>query len=222
EPWRESSYDVTVRPACRSSGGSMSERAVIYPGSFDPITNGHIDIVQRALAMFDRVIVAIADNVRKTPVFSVEERKQLIREAVNGDPRVEVDAFEGLLVEYVHRRGAKFVVRGLRALADFEYEFQLAHMNRRLGRGIDTVFLMTSEKDFYVSSSLVKEVAQFGGKVTGLVPAAVEAALYERLGRGHEDRVPGHENPTVTHARRQRQGQQAQGAGRGRDRVRRR
>src|SRR5207249_12058362 len=103
--------------------------------------------------------------------FSVEERKQLIGEAVNGDPRVEVDAFEGLLVEYVHARGARFVVRGLRALADFEYEFQLAHMNRRLGRGIDTVFLMTSEKDFYVSSSLVKEVAQFGGDITGLVPA---------------------------------------------------
>jgi pantetheine-phosphate adenylyltransferase len=161
----------------------MSERAVIYPGSFDPITNGHIDIVQRALAMFDRVIVAIADNVRKTPVFSVDERKQLIREAVNGDPRVEVDAFEGLLVEYVHRRGAKFVVRGLRALADFEYEFQLAHMNRRLGRGIDTVFLMTSEKDFYVSSSLVKEVAQFGGDITGLVPANVQNALMDRLRR---------------------------------------
>jgi pantetheine-phosphate adenylyltransferase len=161
----------------------LSERAVIYPGSFDPITNGHIDIVQRALAMFDRVIVAIADNVRKTPVFTVAERKQLITEAVNGDPRVEVDAFEGLLVEYVHRRGAKFVVRGLRALADFEYEFQLAHMNRRLGRGIDTVFLMTSEKDFYVSSSLVKEVAQFGGDITGLVPANVQAALMERLRR---------------------------------------
>ena len=161
----------------------MSERAVIYPGSFDPITNGHIDIVQRALAMFDRVIVAIADNVRKTPVFSVDERKQLIREAVNGDSRVEVDAFEGLLVDYVHRRGAKFVVRGLRALADFEYEFQLAHMNRRLGRGIDTVFLMTSEKDFYVSSSLVKEVAQFGGDITGLVPVNVQTALMERLRR---------------------------------------
>jgi pantetheine-phosphate adenylyltransferase len=158
-------------------------KVAVYPGSFDPITNGHIDIVQRALAMFDRVIVAIADNVRKTPVFTIEERKQYIKEAVNGDPRVEVDAFEGLLVEYVHQRGAKIVVRGLRALADFEYEFQLAHMNRRLGRDIDTVFLMTSEKDFYVSSSLVKEVAQFGGDITGLVPPAVERALIERVRR---------------------------------------
>ena len=158
-------------------------RLAVYPGSFDPITNGHVDIVQRALAMFDKVIVAIADNVRKTPVFTIEERKQYIREAVNGDPRVEVDAFSGLLVEYVRKKGAKIVVRGLRALADFEYEFQLAHMNRRLGRDIDTVFLMTSEKDFYVSSSLVKEVAQFGGDITGLVPPAVQHALVERVRR---------------------------------------
>jgi len=161
----------------------MGERIAVYPGSFDPITNGHIDIVQRALAMFDRVVVAIADNVRKTPVFSVEERKQYIVEAVSGDPRVEVDAFQGLLVEYVHSKGARIVVRGLRALADFEYEFQLAHMNRRLGRDIDTVFLMTSEKDFYVSSSLVKEVAQFGGDVSGLVPALVHQALQEKFKR---------------------------------------
>ena len=158
-------------------------KVAVYPGSFDPITNGHIDIVQRALAMFDRVIVAIADNVRKAPVFTIEERKQYIREALNGDPRVEVDAFDGLLVEYVHKKGAKIVVRGLRALADFEYEFQLAHMNRRLGRDIDTVFLMTSEKDFYVSSSLVKEVAQFGGDITGLVPPSVQRALMERVRR---------------------------------------
>jgi pantetheine-phosphate adenylyltransferase len=158
-------------------------KVAVYPGSFDPITNGHIDIVQRALVMFDRVIVAIADNVRKTPVFTIDERKQYIRDALNGDPRVEVDAFEGLLVEYVHKKGAKIVVRGLRALADFEYEFQLAHMNRRLGRDIDTVFLMTSEKDFYVSSSLVKEVAQFGGDITGLVPPAVQRALMERVRR---------------------------------------
>jgi pantetheine-phosphate adenylyltransferase len=160
-----------------------SERVAVYPGSFDPITNGHIDIVLRALAMFDKVVVAIADNVRKTPVFSVEERKRYIIDAVNGDPRVEVDAFNGLLVDYVHSKGARIVVRGLRALADFEYEFQLAHMNRRLGRDIDTVFLMTSEKDFYVSSSLVKEVAQFGGDITGLVPPAVERALIERVRR---------------------------------------
>lgn len=201
----------------------MAERIAVYPGSFDPITNGHIDIVQRALTMFDRVIVAIANNVRKAPLFTVEERKQHILTALtSGRDRVEVDAFEGLLVDYVQRRGARIVVRGLRALADFEYEFQLAHMNRRLGKGIDTIFLMTSEKDFYVSSSLVKEVAQFGGKVTGLVPPLVEKALYARLGRNDEDRVASAEDPTVAHVGRQRQGKQAEGAGRRRDRVRRR
>jgi pantetheine-phosphate adenylyltransferase len=161
----------------------MPEQVAIYPGSFDPITNGHVDILSRALAMFDRVIVAIAENVRKAPLFTVEERKQHIRDAVNGDPRVEVDAFEGLLVEYVQKRNARVVVRGLRALADFEYEFQLAHMNRRLGKGMETIFLMTNEKDFYVSSSLVKEVAQFGGDVTGLVPPGVQSALIERMRR---------------------------------------
>jgi pantetheine-phosphate adenylyltransferase len=159
-------------------------RVAIYPGSFDPITNGHVDIVRRALAMFDRVVVAIADNPRKTPLFTVEERRAHILAAVGADPRVEVDAFEGLLVEYVKRRGSRLVVRGLRALADFEYEFQLAHMNRRLGVDIDTVFLMTSEKDFYVSSSLVKEVAMLGGDVRGLVPAEVEAALKRVSQRG--------------------------------------
>ncbi len=153
----------------------------IYPGSFDPITNGHLDILMRALAIFDRVVVAIANNVRKAHTFTVDERRQQILDAIKGDPRVEVDAFEGLLVDYVQRRGSRVVVRGLRALADFEYEFQLAHMNRRLGVDIDTVFLMTSEKDFYVSSSLVKEVAQFGGDVKGLVPPGVEAALMKRL-----------------------------------------
>ena len=161
------------------------QRIAIYPGSFDPITNGHVDIVHRALAMFDKVVVAIAENVRKAPLFSVDERRQQILDAVGNDKRsrVEVDAFEGLLVDYVQKRGARIVVRGLRALADFEYEFQLAHMNRRLGKGIDTIFLMTSEKDFYVSSSLVKEVAQFGGDVTGLVPPLVQKALVEKFRR---------------------------------------
>ncbi|HZS37995.1 MAG TPA: pantetheine-phosphate adenylyltransferase [Polyangia bacterium] len=160
-----------------------ASRIAVYPGSFDPITNGHVDILQRSLEMFDRVVVAIAENVRKAPLFTVEERKQHILDSVGGNARVEVDAFEGLLIEYVQRRGAKTVVRGLRALADFEYEFQLAHMNRRLGKGIDTIFLMTSEKDFYVSSSLVKEVAQFGGDVTGLVPVGVQRALEDRYRR---------------------------------------
>lgn len=159
----------------------MAERTAIYPGSFDPITNGHVDILQRTLKLFDNVIVAIATNVKKKPTFTVDERREFIMNAVGHTPRVEVDSFEGLLIDYVKRRGANIVVRGLRALSDFEYEFQLAHMNRRLGQGIDTMFLMTSDKDFYVSSSLVKEVAQFGGDVSGLVPAGVAEALAERL-----------------------------------------
>ena len=159
------------------------ERIAIYPGSFDPITSGHVDIIHRALEMFDRVVVAIAENVRKAALFSIDERKKHILDAVKGNLRVEVDAFEGLLVDYVESRGSHFVVRGLRALADFEYEFQLAHMNRRLGKRLDTVFLMTSEKDFYVSSSLVKEVAQFGGDVDGLVPPGVARALASKFAR---------------------------------------
>jgi pantetheine-phosphate adenylyltransferase len=158
-------------------------KIAIYPGSFDPITNGHVDIVQRSLEMFDKVIVAIANNVRKSSLFDVDERRAHILSAVGSNARVEVDAFEGLLVEYVKKRGARTVVRGLRALADFEYEFQLAHMNRRLGQGMETMFLMTSEKDFYVSSSLVKEVAQFGGDVTGLVPPMVQQALVAKFRR---------------------------------------
>ena len=158
-------------------------KLAIYPGSFDPITNGHVDIVHRSLELFDHVVIAIAENVRKAALFTVEQRKEHIRSAIGGNPRVEVDAFEGLLVDYVQRRGARVVVRGLRALADFEYEFQLAHMNRRLGHGMETVFLMTNEKDFYVSSSLVKEVAQFGGDVSGLVPPLVQRALEDKFRR---------------------------------------
>ncbi|HEY3359825.1 MAG TPA: pantetheine-phosphate adenylyltransferase [Polyangia bacterium] len=149
----------------------------LYPGTFDPPTNGHIDIIQRSMNIFDRVVVAIAVNVRKQPLFSTEERMALIQEAVGPVPELEVDAFSGLLVDYVRRRQARVVIRGLRAIADFEYEFQLAHMNRKLAPGVDTVFLPTTQENFYVSSSLVKEIASFGGDVSGVVPDCVAKAL---------------------------------------------
>ena len=155
-------------------------RIAVYPGTFDPITNGHVYILTRALKIFDRVIVALAENVRKDPLFSIDERKQMIADASGHDPRIEIDAFAGLLVDYVRARGATAVLRGLRALADFEYEFQLAHMNRHLAPEVETVFLMTSEESFYVSSSLVKEVALMGGDVSHLVPPAVAAALKKK------------------------------------------
>ena len=160
------------------------ERIAVYPGSFDPITNGHGDILRRSLAVFDHVIVGIATNVRKQPLFTVEERYDFIREALGDhgeDGRVEYDAFEGLLIDYARKRGAQTIVRGLRALADFEYEFQLAVMNRRLAPSVDTMFLMTAEQNFYVSSSLVKEIAGFGGDVSGLVPDGVRRALQKKF-----------------------------------------
>ena len=156
----------------------------VSPGTFDPITNGHVDILRRSLKIFDRVVVALAENVRKAPLFSIDERRRLIAEALGSDARLEVDAFQGLLADYCRRRGAGVVIRGLRALADFEYEFQSAHMNRRLAPDVETMFLMTSEESFYVSSSLVKEVALMGGDVSGLVPAGVAAALAEKRKQG--------------------------------------
>jgi pantetheine-phosphate adenylyltransferase len=160
---------------------TKSHSIAVYPGTFDPITNGHLDILERALALFQRVIVTIAPNVRKNPLFSTDERIEFIREAMPGyEGRLEFEVFEGLLVDFVRSRDATVIVRGLRALADFEYEFQFAHMNRRLAPGIDTVFFMTDERNHYVSSSLVKEVASLGGDVTGLVPAAVVAALGDK------------------------------------------
>jgi pantetheine-phosphate adenylyltransferase len=156
----------------------------VYPGTFDPITNGHVDILRRSLKIFDRVVVALAENVRKAPLFSLDQRRKMISDALGGDARLEVDAFQGLLADYCRRRGAAVVIRGLRALADFEYEFQSAHMNRRLAPDVETMFLMTSEESFYVSSSLVKEVALMGGDVSGLVPAGVVAALADKRKQG--------------------------------------
>jgi pantetheine-phosphate adenylyltransferase len=157
---------------------TQSHSIAVYPGTFDPITNGHLDVLTRALGIFQRVIVTIAPNIRKNPLFSTDERMQFIRDALPEHVgRLEFAVFEGLLVDFCRSRNASVIVRGLRALADFEYEFQFAHMNRRLAPGVDTVFFMTDERNHYVSSSLVKEVASLGGDVTGLVPAAVVAAL---------------------------------------------
>ena len=165
----------------------MSEKRVaVYAASFDPITNGHLDLIERAAKLFDEVVVAVATNVEKSGgTFPVDERLELIRDAVVGMKNVRIDTIEGLLVDYLRRTGARIVIRGLRALADFEYEFQLAHMNRRLAPSVDTLFFMTDERNHYVSSSLVKEVASLGGDVTGLVPPAVVRALADKFGPPH-------------------------------------
>jgi pantetheine-phosphate adenylyltransferase len=155
-------------------------RLAIYPGSFDPLTNGHLSIIHRGLKMFDRLVVAIAVNPKKTPLFSLEERRELIRDACQ-DGRVEVDSFQGLLVEYAKQRQVNVLLRGLRAVSDFEYEFQLANMNRKLAPDIETVFMMTGEDYFYISSQLVREVAALGGDVTDLVPPNVYAKLKSKF-----------------------------------------
>jgi len=154
----------------------------VFPGSFDPITNGHLDIVDRALAVFDRVRMAILRNPEKQPLFSVDERLALIREAYRGNPRVEADSFTGLLVDYADKAGASVIIRGIRAISDFEYELQMALMNRRLNARIETVFMIPAESYSYVSSRLVKEVFQLGGRVSDLVPPTVEKRLREKYG----------------------------------------
>jgi pantetheine-phosphate adenylyltransferase len=158
-------------------------RIALYPGSFDPVTRGHEDLVQRSLALADRVIVAVAVNGAKSPLFSVEERITLLREALHGVPRVEVRSFEGLLAEFARQVGATMVVRGLRAVSDFEYEFQMALMNRQLNHDLETVFLVPDLNLTFVSSSLVREVARFSGDVTPFVHPAVVRALAARYAR---------------------------------------
>ncbi len=164
------------------------KRFAIYPGSFDPVTNGYLDIVRRSLAFFDHVVIGIAENVNKAGLFTPQERADLLHQVIGDDPRIEVDIFSGLLVEYARRRKATAIIRGLRAVADFEYEFQLALMNRRIAPSIDTVFFMTDEANFYVSSSLVKEVARFDGDVTSFVPKIVREALERRVAEQNADR----------------------------------
>ncbi len=153
----------------------------VYPGSFDPITNGHLDVTRRAAKMFDRVIVAVAANAQKAPLFSTRERIALARAAVGKIRNVSVDDFEGLLIHYAHRKKATAVVRGLRAVSDFEFEFQLALMNRRLDPKIETIFLMPKDEYIFISSGLVKEIAGLGGDVSGFVPRDVQQALKRKL-----------------------------------------
>jgi pantetheine-phosphate adenylyltransferase len=157
------------------------ERTAIYPGSFDPVTNGHLDIMRRGLKLFDRVVIAILVNPKKQFLFPLEDRLEMLRLCTQDFPAVEVDAFDGLLVDYAARRGAQAILRGLRALSDFEYEFQMALMNRRLQREIQTVFLMTGMRWIYTSSSIIKEAAQFGGDVQGMVPPVVLSRLKEKF-----------------------------------------
>ena len=158
-------------------------KTAIYPGSFDPITNGHLDVIERAARLFDHLIIAVADNSEKRPMFSPDERVRLIAESVAGLPNVEVTSFRGLLVDFASSRGAMVVVRGLRAVTDFEYEFQMALMNRTLRDDVETVFLASREEYTYLSSRIIKEVARLGGDVSRMVPSAVSLALPVALGR---------------------------------------
>ena len=155
-------------------------KLAVYPGSFDPLTNGHIDIIERGTHLFDRIIVAVLVNIDKAPLFTTEERVEIVRDVFKGRPNVEVDTFDGLLVDYLTRRKADVIVRGLRALSDFEAEFQMALMNRRLGPNIETVFMMPAEQYTYISSRLIKEVFGLGGHIEGLVPPLVEQRLRAR------------------------------------------
>ncbi len=164
--------------------GPCPERVAVYPGSFDPLTNGHVDIIERGARLFDRIIVAVLVNSDKRPLFSVDERVETAREVFRNRPKVEVDAFEGLLIDFARQRKASAIVRGLRAVSDFEFEFQMALMNRRLAPDIETVFMMPAEAYTYISSRLVREVYALGGAVQGLVPEAVEARLGRKFARG--------------------------------------
>jgi pantetheine-phosphate adenylyltransferase len=155
----------------------------IYPGSFDPITNGHVSIIKGGLVVVDKLIVAVLSNPKKQSLFSVQERSEMIRESVGDEPRIEVDSFDGLLVDYCRKKNAKVVIRGLRAVADFEYELQMANMNRHLYEDMETVFLMANDAYFYVSSNIVKEAASLGGDVSKLVPPNVNRRLREKLGQ---------------------------------------
>jgi len=159
----------------------MKSVVAIYPGSFDPVTNGHLDVIARGSRMFDRLIVAVLQNMDKAPLFSASERAEMLREVTQEWSNVEVDLFGGLLVDYVRRRNAQVIVRGLRAISDYEYEFQMALMNRRLEPAVETIFMMPAERYTYLSSRLVREVAQLGGPIDGLVPPLVVERLRAKV-----------------------------------------
>jgi len=159
----------------------MNGRTAIYPGTFDPITNGHLSIVKRASQIFDKLVIAILNNPQKKPLFSLEERIHMIDEVLKDTPNIEIDSFGGLLVDYAVQKKSNVILRGLRALSDFEYEFQLALMNRKLNRNVQSIFLMTDYKWFYTSSTIVKEAASLGGDINGLVPDLVEQKLKEKF-----------------------------------------
>lgn len=158
------------------------QRIAIYPGSFDPVTQGHLDIVERGLKLFDFIVVTILNNPAKKTLFSLEERLEMLNESLKKFPNVEVDSYDGLLVDYVVKRNAHAILRGMRAVSDFEYEFQMALMNRRLNREIQTVFLMTGLRWIFTSSSIIKEAARFGGDISDMVPPIVHQKLNEKFG----------------------------------------
>lgn len=176
---RQSKFFFLVNFAVRAKVTVM--RTAIYPGSFDPLTNGHLDVIQRAAKLFDRVVVAVAKNEDKHPLFSLDERLALVKQALHHLPDVEADTFDGLLIEYVVSRKAQAIVRGLRAVSDFEFEFQLALMNRKLNENIETIFMMPKDTYTFLSSRIVKEIARLGGDVGAFVPAHVRTALTNKF-----------------------------------------
>jgi pantetheine-phosphate adenylyltransferase len=168
----------------KQNSRSHTEVVAIYPGSFDPITSGHLDVIERGSRLFSRLIVSVLQNEAKAPLFTFEERMEMLKEAVSPFPNVEVDCFHGLLADYALRRQASVILRGIRAISDYENELQMALMNRRLQPGLETVFLLAGEAYSFISSRLVKEVISLGGNISGLVPPLVEQRLRQRLAKG--------------------------------------